>query len=366
MKNLLESKTYIRLYTYSKKHLPFRLLERVGLSGVDKVSLLSTLTTFGLPLIIGALIYYPSDIFKLYPDKTPFYLIYTVLVAFSVWFGGLTTGIITTGIISIESFFLFRPPLNDAEVTGIFTTQLALFAGSGIILSFLINFARRTQEIEKLKQREKTYAQNLAKLHVEYLKAREEIRARDEFLSIASHELKTPLTTMLLKLHKMLNDIRNVSLANFSVSELMKVLENGEQQINALKARINDLLDISLITTGRMSLERKKTDLVAVTRRVKESFSEMLKRDGYILNIETKSAVIGHWDETRIEQVIANLLSNAIKYGRKKPINIKIFNSRFKCNKIRSQKTNKYKNFQQSRASEVRHHRSRCGHTSQR
>lgn len=130
---------------------------------------------------------------------------------------------------------------------------------------------------------------------------------------------------MLLKLHDMINNIRNVSLANFSVPELMKVLENAEQQIRSLSTMINDLLNVSLITTGRMNLDSENFDLVAAVKRVKENFSEILERKHYLVKIDAKSPVIGFWDRARIEQAITNLLSNAIKYGDNKPIEIKIF-----------------------------------------
>ena len=197
---------------------------------------------------------------------------------------------------------------------------------SVIVIRVLISIVRRTSEVKELK-REKVYAQTFTQLHDDYAKASEEIRARDEFLSIASHELKTPLTSMLLKLHNMINNIRNVSLANFSVPELMKVLENAEQQIKSLATMINDLLNVSLITTGRMDLDLENFDLVAATKRVKENFSEALERKHYLVKIDVKSPVIGFWDRARIEQVITNLLSNAIKYGENKPIEIKVFSS---------------------------------------
>ena len=239
-----------------------------------------------------------------------------ILVSFSILISAVTT---------IGIFFIFKSLSKQSSSNQELLIQLVAFILSVIVVSILIGIVRRTGEIKELKKREKIYAQTFTQLHDEYVKAREEIKARDEFLSIASHELKTPLTSMLLKLHDMINNIRNVSLANFSVPELMKVLENAEQQIRSLSTMINDLLNVSLITTGRMNLDSENFDLVAAVKRVKENFSEILERKHYLVKIDAKSPVIGFWDRARIEQAITNLLSNAIKYGDNKPIEIKIF-----------------------------------------
>ncbi|MEK9169206.1 MAG: HAMP domain-containing sensor histidine kinase [Patescibacteria group bacterium] len=241
-----------------------------------------------------------------------------ILVLFSI----LVSAITTIGI-----FFIFKSLKKQSSLDPELLIQLVAFIVSVIVIRVLISIVRRTSEVKELKKREKVYAQTFTQLHDDYAKASEEIRARDEFLSIASHELKTPLTSMLLKLHNMINNIRNVSLANFSVPELMKVLENAEQQIKSLATMINDLLNVSLITTGRMDLDLENFDLVAATKRVKENFSEALERKHYLVKIDVKSPVIGFWDRARIEQVITNLLSNAIKYGENKPIEIKVFSS---------------------------------------
>lgn len=204
---------------------------------------------------------------------------------------------------------------------------LSLSIAGAIITSFLANLAWEKSEIKKLKRQEKIYARTFTLLNDDFRLAQRDIKARDEFLSIVSHELRTPLTTMLLKIHNELNNIRNAPLANFSVQELVGVLKNSEQQINWLKSMINDLLDVSLVTTGRMNLKLEDTDLLNVTKQVKQSFSEILKREKYKLKISTSSHVIGKWDKARLEQVITNLLSNAIKYGNGKPIDIQISKS---------------------------------------
>ncbi len=196
-----------------------------------------------------------------------------------------------------------------------------------VIAGFLIDLTWESAEIKRLKREEKTYSKSFIKLLDDYKLAQKDIRARDEFLSIVSHELKTPLTVMLLKIHSELNNIRNAPLANFSVHQLVEVLKSSEQQIIRLKTIINDLVDVSLITTGRMNLALEDTDLVHITKQVNMSFSEVLKRKKYKIKINAQSPVVGKWDKVRIEQIITNLFSNAIKYGDGKPIDIHIIKS---------------------------------------
>ncbi len=258
-----KDKLYGKVYEYSKKITSFRQ-KSTGL-----------IIKLGLNTLFGVLIYFSFDLFKKDSDK------------------------------------MFFP----------------LFIAGAIVISLVVNLLWENKEIKKLRRMQKTYARSFILLNDDYKLAQKDIKARDEFLSIISHELKTPLSVMLLKLHNELNNIRSASLANFSVHELMAVLKNSEQQIKWLSLMINDLVDISLITTGKIDLQPEDTDLVNVTNQVKQSFSEVLKRKKYKINISAQSPVVGKWDKVRLEQVITNLFSNAIKYGDGKPINIQIFKS---------------------------------------
>src|SRR5262249_7933662 len=145
-------------------------------------------------------------------------------------------------------------------------------------------------------------------------------------LSIASHELKTPLSAMLLQIQTALYNIRNVSLANFSVEKLLKMLQSTEQQTKRLSKMINDLLNISLITTDRFDLEKEKIDLSQLTKDVVERFAERAEREGSPIRLQTEKKVIGNWDKLRIEQAVTNLITNAMKYGDNKPITVNVGN----------------------------------------
>lgn len=268
-----------------------------------------------VPFTLGAL---TQPIFQ-----QPLFVFIFPAVTASAWYGNIKSGILTTVVavlgISYIYFILSRPILYPFSLA-----ELGIVVLGSLLVSFVLDKCKKTNEIKTFKQREKKYADLLIQLDKEYTKAKEEIKARDEFLSIATHELKTPLTSMLLQLQKALHNIRNVSLANFSVQSLMRMIESAEGQSKRLAEMINDLLNVSLITTGRLNLSPEKFNLSDVVVEVKKRFAEEIKRQHYTIRFAAKEVVVGKWDRVRIEQIVTNLLTNAIKYGNKKPIEITV------------------------------------------
>ena len=150
--------------------------------------------------------------------------------------------------------------------------------------------------------------------------AEKAVRTRDEFLSIASHELKTPLTTILLQLQGTLRRILTQSLADFSGQKLVSSLKIAEQQSQRLSLMIKDLLNVSLITTGRITLKKQPTELKPLIEDLAERFSEELDQKKTQIRLRLTSGTQGLWDPIRIEQALSNLITNAIKFGQGKPI----------------------------------------------
>lgn len=245
-------------------------------------------------------------------------LFYFLAIATSTYIGGAFSGILSTVLTGLSLIFIYNLTPYPDKLSFIFI--LSTFMIEGYALSLIIDRLRHTDIISRLEDREKILITMLADKQKLLAKAQEEVRARDEFLSIASHELKTPLTSMLLQLQLILHNIRNVSLARFSVKNLMTLLENAESQTKRLSKMINDLLNVSLITSGRLNLEKEEVNLSELVSDVVEKSSPKL--DGKQITIEAEKEVIGHWDKIRLEQVIINLLSNAVKYGDSKPIKI--------------------------------------------
>jgi signal transduction histidine kinase len=200
---------------------------------------------------------------------------------------------------------------------------LAIFVLITLTFNLIIRRVENRPKIKEYQRQMEDYKKRYIQAEKAKQQTLEEIKARDEFLAIVSHELKTPLSTMLLQIQLVLHNVRNVSLANFSVDNLLKMLDNAERQSQRLSRMIGDLLNVSLITTGRIDLERHPMDLVEITKTTLDNFSEKLKKDGYTVDLQVESDPIeGNWDKIRIEQVLTNLLTNAIKYGSQKPLTI--------------------------------------------
>lgn len=181
--------------------------------------------------------------------------------------------------------------------------------------------------LKDISQRKKVDAQRQRLLEREQ-KARSTaeaaVRSRDEFLSVATHELKTPLTTILLQIQTTLRRILTQSLANFSGEKLVQSLTIAEQQSQRMSLLIKDLLNVSLITSGQLEINKEKADLGALVAEVINNLQDQIKLSGSHVTLKNGLGVTGQWDVLRLEQCLTNLLTNALKYGRKKPIVVSV------------------------------------------
>ncbi|QRK05678.1 PAS domain-containing protein [Archangium violaceum] len=151
----------------------------------------------------------------------------------------------------------------------------------------------------------------------------EAVRLRDEFLSVASHELKTPLTPLSLKLQALARAVKGGGCADLE-RRLPGEVDVMRRQVKRLSDLVNELLDVSRISSGRLSLALEQVDLTALVREVSSRFEPEAERVGCRLHIMNDGALLGCWDRLRLEQVVSNLLSNSIKYGAGRPIHIQV------------------------------------------
>lgn len=158
-----------------------------------------------------------------------------------------------------------------------------------------------------------------------YRAAQDAIRTRDEFLSIASHELKTPLTPLKLQTQVLMRTLKATSLAQVNQDRVERMLETSDRQLTRLSRLIDALLDISRINSGKLTLDLEKFDLTELVHEVIERFSGQLSavKCEVDFDLGTKPVWV-NWDRFRIEQVVINLLTNAMKYAPGKPIHITI------------------------------------------
>lgn len=152
-----------------------------------------------------------------------------------------------------------------------------------------------------------------------FQEAREAVQARDEFLSVASHELKTPLTPLRLKLQAMRKEARNAASAA-EAARMVAHLDVAERQVAKLNRLIESLLDVSRISAGKLDLELEDVDLTEVVREVAGRFEPEAAQVGSEVRVVAPRPVRGRWDRMRLEQIVTNLLTNALKYGAGKPV----------------------------------------------
>lgn len=145
--------------------------------------------------------------------------------------------------------------------------------------------------------------------------AEDAVRLRDEFLSVASHELRTPLTSLQLAIQGL-----SRRMGADAPPPIQRNVELATRQLRRLGNLVDLLLDVSRIQAGRLELERAKVDLSQVVHEATAQLTEDLRRSGNELTVRTPGPVFGHWDASRVEQIIINLLTNAIKFGEGKPI----------------------------------------------
>jgi len=143
----------------------------------------------------------------------------------------------------------------------------------------------------------------------------EALKARDEFVAVAAHELRNPLNVFHLSLQLLYRRAGEVA-------GVREILDRSRFQLNRLNMLVEGLLDVSRIRSGRFELQLEAFDLNELVNEVATRFVEQYP--SVQISVETAPAILGTWDRVRIDQAITNLLSNAIKYGEKKPINVAV------------------------------------------
>lgn len=181
-------------------------------------------------------------------------------------------------------------------------------------------------------------AVNMLVFAASFAERRQAVRARDEFISIASHELKTPLTALGLRmavLQKLVAADRDAPVSSPASApspasasgrdrsgRVGDTVRAASSVLNRLVALTDGLLDVSRVTAGRLVLDRLSVDLGELVREVLDRMSEDVARSGARFDVDVPVGLVGTWDRVRLEQVLTNLFSNALKYGDGHPVSV--------------------------------------------
>jgi PAS domain S-box-containing protein len=150
-----------------------------------------------------------------------------------------------------------------------------------------------------------------------YRRAQEALRARDEFLSVAAHEIRGPLTSI----HLAAQGIRKGKVRTGSMDGMLAVVEREDRRLSRF---VDELLDLGHFREGRLQLQYEQVSLAEVVRDVARRLDPDVVRSRSSLSTIAEESVVGLWDRFRLEQVVTNILSNAIKFGLGRPIEVRI------------------------------------------
>ncbi len=195
---------------------------------------------------------------------------------------------------------------------------LVLLALLGTALSLAL-FAV-TRALEKAKQLAESAAAENARL---YRSAQTAAQQREDFLSIAAHELRTPLASLQLYVQGMSRAIGRggEALSRDTVREKLARIGSQTERLSAL---VSLLLDVSRIRAGRFVLTKSRADLAEIVRDVAVRHRLEAHRAHTPMSVDANQPVEGDWDRARIDQVVTNLVTNAIKYGAGNPVELKV------------------------------------------
>jgi signal transduction histidine kinase len=147
---------------------------------------------------------------------------------------------------------------------------------------------------------------------------REAVRARDEFVAIAAHELRNPMTPILMQVHNLAAAVRSPRRCRPEI--LAPRLELLEHAVREFVRRSTTLLDVSRVAAGNLRLELAEVDLSGVVQGVVDRAGVAARMARTRLEADLQEGVVGRWDRLALEQISENLLSNALKFGVGKPV----------------------------------------------
>ena len=195
---------------------------------------------------------------------------------------------------------------------------------------FVDLFRQRTElrcqllALEEARRQQQSLVAELQDTQVELKRA---LQMRDEFMAMVVHELRTPLSVLAMEVRIRQHQLAADNVAYFAAENLARMFERDQRQVRSLTRLIDDMLDVSQIQHGKLSIRRAACDLAALLGRV---VAEARAQGGGVpITLEGAGApVIGDWDEFRLEQVVVNLLTNALRYGGGKPISVTLAQGR--------------------------------------
>jgi signal transduction histidine kinase len=192
---------------------------------------------------------------------------------------------------------------------------------------FVEMFRHRTafeNQVRALEESRKEQECLLQQLQATQAELQHSLNMREEFMSLVAHEMRTPLNTLFLEVQVRLSQLAKNNLSIFTPEHLQKMLSRSERQLKSIMRLIEDMLDVSRIKNGKLSIQPQAANLSLLVRQLAEDLTPVAKEAEVEFVLQIDNEVEGHWDGFRIEQIIINLLTNAVRYGKGKPVHVSL------------------------------------------
>jgi signal transduction histidine kinase len=153
-----------------------------------------------------------------------------------------------------------------------------------------------------------------------YADAQRAIAQRDDFLSVAAHELRTPLHTLTLQASALEMAHEKSPDAPVPAPRIAKL----RQSVERMASLVSNLLDVSRLASGRLALAHEDMDLGALTREIVDRLEDAATAAKCTITVRTDGDTRGRWDRERVDQIVTNLVTNAMKYGAGNSIDVDV------------------------------------------
>lgn len=184
-----------------------------------------------------------------------------------------------------------------------------------------VAFEHQVIALEESHREQKLLMSQLQSAQVELQRS---LKMREDFMSLVAHEMRTPLNSLFLEVQVRLSQLTQNNLGAFSPEQLNKMFRRKERQLKSIIRLIEDMLDVSRIKNGKLSISPAGTNLSGLVQRIAEDLAPVANEAGAEFMLDIDEDVDGYWDEFRVEQIIINLMTNAIRYGKGKPIQVSL------------------------------------------
>jgi signal transduction histidine kinase len=229
-------------------------------------------------------------------------LVLAVLV--SAWTGGPGPALLAAALAVVAADYFFIEPFYSIDLNVAFVERTLTF---GLILGVVIWFAHvRRRAEERLRDQTERLQEQARVLESAKEELKRADRMKDEFLAVLSHELRNPLGAIRNGLY-LLSDDR--------VENQDRVREMMERQLRQLLRIMEDLLDVSRITKGKIDLRKEPVELTRVVQDAVDTARTAIDTMGHTLDVNLpRQPVLVLGDRARLSQVLSNLLTNAAKF----------------------------------------------------